>query len=110
MGTTKIVLITEELDVMTIYGDFRPVAEYSQGGMWAGPIPLPNKQAMPVDSVKNEPDRVVRCLGDFDVWYLPCERCGYDTAKSSKEDVKYCWKCGNRIYRDFTDRALKSPP
>jgi hypothetical protein len=54
--------------------------------------------------------RLVRHLGDFDVWYLPCERCGYDAAKSSKADVKYCWKCGNRVYRDFTDRALKSLP
>ena len=42
MGDTKIVLVTDELDVMTTYGDFRPVAEYPQGGMWAGPIPLPN--------------------------------------------------------------------
>jgi hypothetical protein len=42
MGNTKIVFVTEELDVMTIYGDFRPVAEYPQDGMWAGPIPLPN--------------------------------------------------------------------
>jgi len=50
-----------------------------------------------------------RTLGDYDVWYEPCERCGYDTAKSSipKDSNKYCWRCGEPIDRDFSDRALK---
>ena len=52
----------------------------------------------------------VRRLGDYDVWYKPCKRCGYDTAKSTlpKKGNKTCWKCGNFIERDYTDRALKS--
>lgn len=50
-----------------------------------------------------------RTLGDFDVWYKPCTRCGYDTGKSTKPKYgnKTCWKCGNFVQRDYTDRALK---
>lgn len=49
-------------------------------------------------------------LGDYDIWYKVCDHCGYDTARSSigKEGVKYCWKCGRRVQRDYSDRALKS--
>jgi hypothetical protein len=52
----------------------------------------------------------VRRLGDYDVWYKPCEKCGYDTAKCTlpKDGNKTCWKCGNFIKRDYSDRALKS--
>lgn len=59
-----------------------------------------------VVSSKNKPKRT---LGDFDVWYKPCTRCGYDTAKSTKpkDGNKTCWKCGNFVQRDYTDRALK---
>jgi len=46
-------------------------------------------------------------VGDFDVWYQPCAHCGYDTAKSRVLDDPRCWKCGRRIQRDFSDRALK---
>jgi hypothetical protein len=55
---------------------------------------------------KNKPKRV---LGDFDIWYKPCTRCGYDTGKSTKpkDGNKTCWKCGNFVQRDYTDRALK---
>jgi len=55
---------------------------------------------------KNKPKRV---SGDFDVWYKPCTRCGYDTGKSTKpkDGNKTCWKCGNFVQRDYTDRALK---
>lgn len=55
-------------------------------------------------------DAVVRRLGDYDIWYKPCENCGYDTGKSTlpKEGNKTCWKCGSFIDRDYTDRALKS--
>ena len=50
-----------------------------------------------------------RTLGDYDIWYKPCERCGYDTGKSikPKEGNKTCWKCGNYVKRDYSDRALK---
>jgi len=50
-----------------------------------------------------------RTLGDYDVWYKECERCGYDTGKSTKpkEGNKTCWKCGNYVKRDYSDRALK---
>ena len=50
-----------------------------------------------------------RRLGDYDVWYKKCERCGYDTGKSTipKDGNKTCWKCGNFVSRDYSDRALK---
>jgi hypothetical protein len=50
-------------------------------------------------------------LGDFDVWYKPCVKCGYDTGKSSipVEGNKTCWKCGNTVSRDYSNRALKKP-
>jgi len=53
-----------------------------------------------------------RKLGDYDVYYLPCERCGYDTGKSvkPKEGNKTCWQCGNFVRRDYTERALKNKP
>ena len=47
-------------------------------------------------------------LGDFDVWYRVCDNCGHDTAKSTKESRPRCWKCGRKINRDYSDRALKS--
>ena len=47
-------------------------------------------------------------LGNYDIWYKPCEKCGYDTARSSKERKPTCWKCGGYIYRDYSDRALKA--
>lgn len=47
--------------------------------------------------------------GDFDVWYQPCTKCGYDTGKSStpKEGNKTCWRCGSYVSRDYSARALK---
>ena len=51
-----------------------------------------------------------RKLGDFDVWYKPCTRCGYDTAKSTpprKNENKSCWQCGNFVERNYSERALK---
>jgi len=47
-------------------------------------------------------------LGDYDLWYLPCSKCGYRIGKSSERSKKACWKCGNiHIQRDFSDNALK---
>lgn len=46
-------------------------------------------------------------MKDYDVWYQVCENCGYDTAKSTTKSKNQCWKCGRRIMRDFSDRALK---
>lgn len=49
-----------------------------------------------------------KTIGDYDIWYKPCDHCGYDTGKSaSNPPVKYCWKCGRRVRRDFSERALK---
>ena len=50
-----------------------------------------------------------RKLGDYDIWYQKCEKCGYDTGKSTvpKDGNKTCWKCGNYVKRDYSDRALK---
>ena len=48
-------------------------------------------------------------LGDYNVWYKPCDRCGYDTGKSTKPaGNKKCWKCGHYVSRDYSERALKS--
>lgn len=48
-------------------------------------------------------------IGDYDIWYKKCENCGYYTGKSvkPKDGIKRCWKCGNRLKRDFSDRARK---
>ena len=50
-----------------------------------------------------------KTLGDYDIWYKPCSKCGYDTGKSNKpkDGFKTCWKCGNYVKRDFSNRALK---
>ena len=49
-------------------------------------------------------------LSDYDVWYKKCENCGYDTGKSTKASRDRCWKCGRRINRDYSDRALRPSP
>lgn len=48
-------------------------------------------------------------LSDYNIYYKKCDRCGYDTGKSTKPrgNRKRCWKCGNFIDRDFSKRALK---
>ena len=46
-------------------------------------------------------------LKDFEVYYKVCTKCGYDTAKSSKSSKPNCWRCGNAISRDYSERALK---
>lgn len=46
-------------------------------------------------------------LGDYDRWFKPCDRCGYDTGKAGKNSEARRWKCGNMIDRDYSDRALK---
>lgn len=46
-------------------------------------------------------------LGDYDRWFKPCSKCGYDTAKASEKSEAKCWKCGSRIHRDYSHRALK---
>jgi hypothetical protein len=45
-----------------------------------------------------------RKLGDYDEWYKGCEHCGYDPGKSNRDK---CWKCGRKVQRDFSNRALK---
>lgn len=49
----------------------------------------------------------MRTMDDYDRWFKPCGNCGYDTAKASKGCEPKCWKCGGRISRDYSDRALK---
>jgi len=43
-------------------------------------------------------------LGDYEIWHKPCEKCGYDPGKGERDR---CWKCGNLLNRDFSERALK---
>lgn len=46
-------------------------------------------------------------LGDYDRWFKPCKNCGFDNGKKSKSCDNKCWKCGRRLERDYSDRALK---
>lgn len=46
-------------------------------------------------------------LGDYNRWFKPCEKCGYDGGKAGKNSINRCWKCGHRLSRDYSDRALK---
>jgi len=46
-------------------------------------------------------------LGDFDRWFKPC-KCGHDPGRYSERSPAKCWKCGARIERDYSDRALKA--
>lgn len=63
--------------------------------------------------VKNFPElkkqldglKALKTLSDYDIWYKPCEHCGYDPGKTKKNS---CWKCGRRIHRDYSERALKN--
>jgi len=43
------------------------------------------------------------------IFKKPCIKCGYDTGKSTTptEGNKTCWKCGNFVRRDYSNRALK---
>ena len=49
-----------------------------------------------------------RKLGDYDRWFKTCNRCGYDTGKASMKTKNICWRCGNILQRDYSDRALKT--
>lgn len=51
-----------------------------------------------------------RVIGDYDVWFKPCEHCGHDTGRVSirSKGRGRCWKCGRTITRDFSDIALKN--
>ena len=47
-------------------------------------------------------------LGDYDRWFKPCEKCGHDSGKAGEKSKAKCWKCGSPVYRDYSDRALKT--
>lgn len=46
-------------------------------------------------------------LGDYDRWFEPCGKCGYDAGRASEKSKPICWRCGNKLYRDYSERALK---
>jgi PHP family Zn ribbon phosphoesterase len=50
-----------------------------------------------------------RLVRHYDYWIKPCGHCGYDEGKSTppKKGNHRCWKCGRRVQRDFSDRALR---
>jgi len=54
-------------------------------------------------------NNMAKTLGDFDIWFKPCDNCGYDTGRADDRKRKdpRCWKCGRKISRDYSDRALK---
>jgi predicted amidophosphoribosyltransferase len=47
-----------------------------------------------------------KIIDDYDIWYIPCVYCGYDTKKGTAKS-NHCWKCGRPLQRDFSKRALK---
>lgn len=49
-----------------------------------------------------------RKFADYDRWFEPCVKCGFDSAKSSEKSTARCWKCGGHLSRDYSDRALKA--
>ena len=49
-----------------------------------------------------------RKMGDYDLWFKDCDKCGYKIGRMSENSTRKCWKCGNiRLQRDLSDRALK---
>ena len=46
-------------------------------------------------------------LGDYDRWTKPCKKCSFANGKLGKESELRCWKCGYRLERDYSDKALK---
>jgi len=75
-----------------------------------GILTQPMPTVLPTTESKEPKQADTHVLGDYNIWYEPCEKCGYDTARSNKLDNPTCWKCGGRISRDYSDRALKIPP
>jgi len=49
----------------------------------------------------------LKVLGDYDIWFKPCNNCGYDTGKATAKSKPRCWRCGHNIVRDYSNRALK---
>lgn len=47
-------------------------------------------------------------INDYDIWFQPCNNCGYDTGKATAKSERRCWRCGQQISRDYSDRALKT--
>ena len=46
-------------------------------------------------------------LGDYDIWYKVCKKCGFDTGRATIRSGNRCWKCGSYLQRDYSERALK---
>lgn len=61
---------------------------------------------LPTDSSLYE-NHIARKLSDYDVWYEKCSTCEYDTGKSTVGSSNTCWKCGHKLTRDYSIRALK---
>lgn len=59
------------------------------------------------DEVPSDRDRNHK-LSEYNRWFKPCDRCGYDTGRASEKSEARCWKCGNFITRDYSNRALKN--
>ena len=47
-------------------------------------------------------------IKDYDRWFLPCKKCGYDVGRVSIVSKPTCWRCGTFLKRDYTKRALKT--
>ena len=52
-------------------------------------------------------DTKQRKFGDYDRWFELCVKCGFDSGKSSEKSKAKCWKCGEHLARDYSNRALK---
>ncbi len=46
-------------------------------------------------------------LGGYNRWFEACAKCGFDGGKACKKCEPKCWKCGGRLSRDYSERALK---
>lgn len=46
-------------------------------------------------------------LGDYDIWFKDCQKCGFKSGRKVDKCDDRCWKCGSPIDRDYSDRALK---
>lgn len=103
MTTIKYKVIAEYPDMILEVGQI--VEQYPNGRAYVTSETKANLADYPhlFQEVKESTGRV---LGDYDIWYELCENCGHDTGKVSKANNR-CWKCGQGIKRDYSDRALK---
>ena len=49
-----------------------------------------------------------RKMKEYDLWFKPCSKCGYNIGRMSESSERKCWKCGSHnLERDYSDKTLK---